>query len=90
MEKLSLITFQFRAIVAVEFVKKNSWPDLVPYLRTVIRGSDLIDRSGNSERKTVNALNVLHSLIRPFQVPEHALLFISSFLLFRVWKHATL
>lgn len=84
-----MLTLQFRAIVAVEFVKKNSWPELVPHLRTVIRGSDLINGSGNSVWKTFNALNVLHSLIRPFQVPEHALLFISSFLLFRVWKRAT-
>lgn len=84
-----MLTLQFRSIVAVEFVKKNSWPELVPQLRTVIRGGDLINGCGYSVWKTFNALNVLHSLIRPFQVPEHALLFISSFLLFRVWKRAT-
>ncbi|GFZ13846.1 ARM repeat superfamily protein [Actinidia rufa] len=64
---LKVLVEAFRAIVAAEFVKENLWPDLVPELRAVIQNSDLINKSGNCEWKTINALTVLQSLIRPFQ-----------------------
>ena len=65
---VNMMGFQFRVIVASEFVKENSWPDLVPNLRAAIMNSDLINQSGNCEWKTINALTLLQSLIRPFQV----------------------
>ncbi|XP_071937700.1 uncharacterized protein [Coffea arabica] len=58
---------QFRPIVAVEFVKNDSWPQLVPELREVIQDSDLVTRNAGSQWKTVHALTVFHSIIRPFQ-----------------------
>ncbi|KAK3007116.1 hypothetical protein RJ639_016185 [Escallonia herrerae] len=64
---LNVLVEVFRVIVAAEFVKENSWPELVPELRSVIGESNLINKGGNSEWKTINALTVLHSLIRPFQ-----------------------
>ncbi|CAN4112732.1 unnamed protein product [Withania somnifera] len=64
---LKILVEAFRSIVAVEFVKKDAWPELVPELRSVIQHSDLIDKNPNSEWKTINALTILHSLIRPFQ-----------------------
>ncbi|XP_022844600.1 uncharacterized protein LOC111367768 isoform X2 [Olea europaea var. sylvestris] len=64
---LKVLIEAFRAIVAVEFVKSNAWPELVPELRWVIEDSDRICNSGKSKWKTINALTVLHSLIRPFQ-----------------------
>ncbi|XP_057476826.1 LOW QUALITY PROTEIN: importin beta-like SAD2 homolog [Actinidia eriantha] len=64
---LKVLVEAFRAIVAAEFVKENLWPDLVPELQAVIQNSDLINKSGNCEWKTINALTVLQSLIRPFQ-----------------------
>ncbi|KAL2534882.1 ARM repeat superfamily protein [Abeliophyllum distichum] len=64
---LKVLIEAFRAIVAVEFVKSNSWPELVPELRSVIENSDLICNSGKSQWNTINALTVLHSLIRPFR-----------------------
>ncbi|CAL5412945.1 unnamed protein product [Camellia sinensis] len=64
---LKVLVEVFRVIVAAEFVKENSWPDLVPELRAVVQNSDMINRSGNCEWKTINALTVLQSLIRPFQ-----------------------
>ncbi|XP_052204789.1 uncharacterized protein LOC127809769 isoform X3 [Diospyros lotus] len=64
---LKVLVEAFRVIVASEFVKENSWPDLVPNLRAAIMSSDLIDQSGNCEWKTINALTLLQSLIRPFQ-----------------------
>ncbi|XP_059280861.1 importin beta-like SAD2 homolog isoform X2 [Lycium ferocissimum] len=64
---LKILVEAFRSIVAVEFVKKDAWPELVPELRSVIQRSDLIDKNPNSEWKTINALTILHSLIRPFQ-----------------------
>lgn len=64
---LKVLIEAFRAIVATECVKENSWPELVPDLRVIISKSDLLDKSGNSEWKTINALTILQSLIRPFQ-----------------------
>ncbi|CDO98714.1 unnamed protein product [Coffea canephora] len=62
-----LVVFFFRPIVAVEFVKNDSWPQLVPELREVIQDSDLVTRNVGSQWKTVHALTVFHSIIRPFQ-----------------------
>ncbi|XP_049408930.1 uncharacterized protein LOC125872255 [Solanum stenotomum] len=64
---LKILVEAFRSIIAVEFVKKDAWPELVPELRSVIQRSDMIDKNPNSEWKTINALTILHSLIRPFQ-----------------------
>ncbi|KAL6990169.1 hypothetical protein U1Q18_015916 [Sarracenia purpurea var. burkii] len=64
---LKVLIEAFRVIVGAEFVKENLWPELVPELCAVIQNSDLINRSGNCEWKTINALTVLQSLIRPFQ-----------------------
>ena len=59
---------QFRPIVDAEFVKQSLWPELVHELRSVIQDSDLVNKSGISAWKTINALTVLQSVIRPFQV----------------------
>lgn len=59
---------QFRIIVVAEFVKENSWPELVPELRSFIQNSNLINDGADPKWKTVNALAVLHALLRPFQV----------------------
>ncbi|KAF7145239.1 hypothetical protein RHSIM_Rhsim04G0246500 [Rhododendron simsii] len=64
---LKTLVEAFRVIVATEFVKENSWPDIVPKLRAVIQTSDLINNGGSCQWKTINALTVLQSLIRPFQ-----------------------
>lgn len=52
----------------MEFKKQNSWPELVPDLRTAIQNSNLINNGANCRWNTVNALIVLHALVRPFQV----------------------
>ncbi|KAL8100484.1 hypothetical protein AgCh_032661 [Apium graveolens] len=64
---LKVLVEGFRVIVGAEFVKDNSWPELIPELQSVIRNSDLIIEGGHTDWKTINALTVLHSLIRPFQ-----------------------
>ncbi|XP_071706756.1 importin beta SMX1 [Rutidosis leptorrhynchoides] len=64
---LKILIEAFRPIVDAEFVKQNVWPELVPELRSVIQDSDLVNRNGNSTWKTINALTVLQSVIRPFQ-----------------------
>ncbi|XP_061992320.1 importin beta-like SAD2 isoform X2 [Rosa rugosa] len=56
----------FRVIVVAEFVKQNWWPELVPDLRAALENSNLIS-GANSQWNTVNALRVLHALVRPFQ-----------------------
>jgi hypothetical protein len=62
------VCWQFRVIVAAEFVKQDSWPELVPDLRSAIQNSNLISNNADCQWKTINALTVLHALLRPFQV----------------------
>nr|XP_043608591.1 importin beta-like SAD2 homolog [Erigeron canadensis] len=64
---LKVLIEAFRPVVDAEFVKNNLWPELVPELRSVIQDSDLVNTSGNSRWKAVNALTVLQAVIRPFQ-----------------------
>ncbi|CAH9120422.1 unnamed protein product [Cuscuta epithymum] len=64
---LNVLIEAFHSIIAIEFVNKSSWPELVPELRFVIQNSNLISDNGNLEWKTINSLTVLQSLIRPFQ-----------------------
>jgi hypothetical protein len=49
-------------------VKLNSWPELVPDLQSAIQNSNLISSSADCKWKTINALTVLHAILRPFQV----------------------
>lgn len=62
------ICSQFRIIVVAEFVKQNSWPELVPDLLSAIQNSNLISNGADWRWNTINALTVLHALLRPFQV----------------------
>ncbi|XP_047330532.1 importin beta-like SAD2 homolog isoform X2 [Impatiens glandulifera] len=64
---LKVLVEAFRITVMTEFVKDNSWPELVPQLRSVIENSDLISTNGSCEWRTINALVVLQALLRPFQ-----------------------
>lgn len=86
LSKLFLVCCQFRVIVGVEFVKQNSWPELVHELQSAIQSSYLISKDANSGCTTVNGLMVLHALIKPFQVfvCSHVLLDICLFL--QGWK----
>ncbi|KAK9079983.1 hypothetical protein SSX86_001658 [Deinandra increscens subsp. villosa] len=64
---LKVLIEAFRPIVDADFVKRSLWHELVPELRMVIQDSDLVNNSGNSRWKTINALTVLQSVVRPFQ-----------------------
>lgn len=50
-----------------EFVKKDAWPGLVLELRSAVEKSSLISCSGSSW-STVNALMMLLTVVKPFQV----------------------
>lgn len=63
-----ILLWQLKFVAEVEFVKQYSWPELVPELRSAIQNSDQISNNANCKWRTVNALTVLHALIRPFQV----------------------
>lgn len=63
---LKILVEVFRVIAVAEFVKENLWADLVPNLRSAIQNSNLVN-SLNSKWNTINALTVLHALLRPFQ-----------------------
>ncbi|KAK7264768.1 hypothetical protein RJT34_32378 [Clitoria ternatea] len=63
---LKILVEVFRAIAVADFVKHNAWPELVPNLRAAIQNSHLIG-SSNYKMNTVNALIILHALLRPFQ-----------------------
>ncbi|XP_010270925.1 PREDICTED: importin beta-like SAD2 homolog isoform X1 [Nelumbo nucifera] len=64
---LKVLVEAFRIVVVAEFVKENSWPELVPELRSVIQCSNLVNEGPGSQWNTINALTVLHTIIRPFQ-----------------------
>ncbi|XP_022760759.1 importin beta-like SAD2 homolog isoform X3 [Durio zibethinus] len=64
---LKVLVEAFRIIVVAEFVKQNSWPELVPELRSAIQSSNVISNGTNCEWSTINTLTVLHALVRPFQ-----------------------
>ncbi|KAL5700694.1 hypothetical protein ACHQM5_026109 [Ranunculus cassubicifolius] len=64
---LKLLVEAFRIIIVKEFVKENSWPELLPELRSVIQNSNLISEKPDAQWKTINALTVLQSILRPFQ-----------------------
>nr|XP_019702618.1 importin beta-like SAD2 isoform X2 [Elaeis guineensis] len=64
---LKVLVEAFRLIVGKDFVKENSWPELVPELKSVIQSSNLICPSASSQWNTINALTVLQTVIRPFQ-----------------------
>nr|XP_023883800.1 uncharacterized protein LOC111996099 isoform X2 [Quercus suber] len=64
---LKVLVEAFRIIVVAEFVKQNSWPELVPDLLSAIQNSNLISNGADWRWNTINALTVLHALLRPFQ-----------------------
>ncbi|KAJ4831317.1 hypothetical protein Tsubulata_044640, partial [Turnera subulata] len=64
---LKLLVDAFRIVVDAEFVRHEFWPELVPDLRSAIQNSNLFSSSGNCQWQTINALAVLHALVRPFQ-----------------------
>ncbi|KAK2647116.1 hypothetical protein Ddye_022311 [Dipteronia dyeriana] len=57
----------FRVILVAEFLKQTSWPELVSELQSAIQNSNHINNGANCGLNTVNALMVLHAIIRPFQ-----------------------
>ncbi|XP_030924098.1 importin beta-like SAD2 homolog isoform X1 [Quercus lobata] len=64
---LKVLVEAFRIIVVTEFVKQNSWPELVPDLLSAIQNSNLISNGADWRWNTINVLTVLHALLRPFQ-----------------------
>ncbi|XP_073009559.1 uncharacterized protein [Typha latifolia] len=63
---LKVLVEALRLIIVKDFVKENSWPELVPQLKLVIQHSNFISQS-DSQWNTINALTVLQTIIRPFQ-----------------------
>ncbi|MQM04400.1 hypothetical protein Taro_037202 [Colocasia esculenta] len=63
---LRILVEAFRFIVIKDFVEGNTWPELVPELKLVIQNSDLTAERG-SQWKTINAVAVLQTIIKPFQ-----------------------
>lgn len=59
---------QFRLVVASDFAKKMTWPELVPALKAAIQNSDLVINTGTSELKTLNVMMGLQTIIKPYQV----------------------
>ena len=58
-------------IIVNDFVSENSWPDFVPELRSAIQSSNLINQGAFSQWSTINALTVLQTIVKPFQVLPH-------------------
>ncbi|XP_031396138.1 importin beta-like SAD2 homolog isoform X3 [Punica granatum] len=66
-EILKVLIEVFRITANSEYVKRDSWPELIPELRLAIQNSDQISNRTDCGWKTVNAVTVLQALIRPFQ-----------------------
>lgn len=64
---LKILVEAIRSIIVKGFVKESCWPELVPELRSVIENSDFVSGKADAQWKTVNALTVLQSVLRPFQ-----------------------
>ncbi|KAL5537366.1 hypothetical protein UlMin_045412 [Ulmus minor] len=64
---LKVLVEAFRIVVVAEFVKQNSWPELVPDLVSAIQNSNILTNFEESRCKSINAITVLHALLRPFQ-----------------------
>ncbi|KAK9725349.1 hypothetical protein RND81_05G137800 [Saponaria officinalis] len=64
---LRVLVEAFHSVVDVEFVKRNEWHELVHQLRLGVQNSDIISGNAHSKWRTLNALKVLQTLIRPFQ-----------------------
>lgn len=68
---ISFIMFwQFHSIVINEFVKQNSWPELVSDLFSAIQNSNLSSNGAECQMNAINALSVLCTTCRPFQVRD--------------------
>ncbi|XP_077240476.1 ARM repeat superfamily protein isoform X2 [Tasmannia lanceolata] len=64
---LKVLVEAFRVIVVADFVKENSWPEFLPELRSVIQNSNILNEGSHYQCKTINALTVLQTIIKPFQ-----------------------
>lgn len=62
--------WQFHNIVINEFVKKNSWPELVSDLCSAIQNSNVFNDGAECQWNAINALSVLCTTCRPFQVHD--------------------
>ncbi|KAG9459904.1 hypothetical protein H6P81_004412 [Aristolochia fimbriata] len=63
---LKVLVEAFRMVVAIDFVKANLWPELVPELRSAIQRSNIFSE-GARQWKTISALTILQTILRPFQ-----------------------
>lgn len=64
---LKVLAEAFRIVITVDFVKENTWPELIPELRTVVENSNLVSQSAHSQWDAINVLTIIHTIIRPFQ-----------------------
>uniref|UniRef100_A0A9I9DMS1 Importin beta-like SAD2 homolog n=1 Tax=Cucumis melo TaxID=3656 RepID=A0A9I9DMS1_CUCME len=64
---LKVLVEVFHSIVINEFVKQNSWPELVSDLFSAIQNSNLSSNGAECQMNAINALSVLCTTCRPFQ-----------------------
>ncbi|KAF3778011.1 Importin beta-like SAD2-like protein [Nymphaea thermarum] len=66
-EILRVLVDAYRVVLIADFVKENSWPELVPDLSSAIQNSSFISNSLSLPWKTINALTILQATIKPFK-----------------------
>ncbi|XP_011656322.1 uncharacterized protein LOC101205180 isoform X1 [Cucumis sativus] len=64
---LKVLVEVFHSIVINEFVKQNSWPELVSDLCSAIQNSNLASSGAECQLNAINVLSVLCTTCRPFQ-----------------------
>ncbi|XP_022138528.1 importin beta-like SAD2 homolog isoform X2 [Momordica charantia] len=64
---LKVLVEVFHSLVVNEFVKQNSWPELVSDLCSAIQNSNLFNGGAECQWNAINSLSVLCATCRPFQ-----------------------
>lgn len=57
----------FRLIIDNDFVHGNTWPELVPAMKTALQKSNLSNGTGSLEIKAFNVLVAVQAMIKPFR-----------------------
>ncbi|MCO5600948.1 hypothetical protein L7F22_055065 [Adiantum nelumboides] len=64
---LKTLAEAFHIILCDDFVQTNTWPELIPAMRTALQMSNLVNASGSVEIRAFNVLVALQAMVKPFR-----------------------
>lgn len=68
------LCLQFRFILDNDFVRKSTWPELVPAMKAALQ-MNLLNKSGTLDVRAYNVLVALQAMVKPFRVCREILSF---------------